>query len=489
MVDVEDLIEKNRKLIAVLAVALLLLYFYNSGLFNLNIVLGPEGVDCSLYSAVANGGVSVSSALGTATRLLTSNVGVPSVIGQAAPNSWIAYTDYSETSITGVKLDRRIGYQWIRPDPKTPVIQAVAVDRATGTVLKAVNLQVRISKPSMQDVNTKGDPLGRNPTEIDWYSYNTQPTQNGDTVTWKHYEAYVVPVDFIVELSVRPGQDNNVGDFQSFDLWLVLDTVEWINAFSSNQYALLNASMPSGASISSYNFRGAFPIWAWVGAWQPWQVKSYDSTTDKWYDPATLSSQEESELQGHLQVMPSYGGSEVTLYTQPGYIYTRTFAEDVIRNNETLGQTLAAQIPGLPDPRFAETVYFPVTLMNYGAMRMEGYSPFYPFGYWHKEFYPTSYLRVRALYAVYGEWIYAWTQQEAEKQNYVFENSSSVIMGEQSVWDKFLGAVGGFFTSPWTLLWTAIVAFFLILVVVAVLAIFAPEVFAALTLRRRRGEG
>jgi hypothetical protein len=471
--NVERFLEKNKKLIAVLAVAVLFLYLWNSGLLGLEIVPGPEGVDCSMYSAVANGGIRVEGV----TRTLTNNVGAQSVIGKVYPNSWIAYADYSDYDWLGAEYKRRIGYQWVRPDEKTPVIQAVLVDRTTGQVLSGVNIQVRISRPTMQDINTHGDPLGRSPTQIDWYSYETQKSQNGNKITWKHYEVYVVPVDFVIELSVRPVQDLNVGDFQNLDLWFVIDTVVWLNAFSSDQYALLKENPPEGVTISAYNFRGGFPIWAWVGAWQPWQVSGRGNNPNTLYDPADLSAEERSELEQHLQLMPSYGGSEVTLYTQPGYTYNRVFAADIIKNPDLLKQMLANMIPGLPDPRFAQTVYFPMTLINYGALKREE-------GWWitykHWEYYPTSYMRVRVLYSIYGEWVYTWTQSEADKQGYQWENRSSIVTGSQSTWDKFVSGLGGFFTSPWTLLWTGIFAFFGILIVLVVLAIFTPWLLSAL---------
>jgi len=475
----EDFVEKNKKLIAVLAVAVLLLYLWSSGWLRLGIIPGPEGVDCSMYSAVANGGVRIEGS----TKTLTTNVGTQSVIGKVYPNSWIAYTDYSDYDVLGTEYKRRMGYQWVRVDAKTPVIQAVLVDRTTGQVLSGVNVQVRISRPTMQDVNTHGDPLGRNPTQIDWYSYEGQKTQSGNTITWKHYEAYVVPVDFVIELSVRPVQDLSVGDFQNLDLWFVIDTVTWINAFASDQYALLKENPPENATISAYNYRGGFPIWAWVGAWQPWQVSGRDDNPDKWYDPADLSSEERSELEQHLQLMPSYGGSEVTLYTEPGYIYTRTFAADIIKNPDMLKQMIASQIPGLPDPRFAQTVYFPLTLINYGALKREGG---WWVTYWHKEYYPTSYLRVRALYAIYGEWVYAWTQQEAEKQDYQWENRSSTVTGSQSMWDKFLGGLGSWFANPLNQLW---LFFAIIVVVILVVTVLNPGIWVAVaSMFKRRKE-
>ena len=477
--NLETWIERNKKIIAVLAVALLLLYLWNSGLLRFTIVPGPEGVDCSMYSAVASGGIRVEGE----TKTLTTNVGTQSVIGAVYPNSWIAYTDYSDYDIWGTEYKRRMGYQWVRPDPKTPVVQAVLVDRSTGQVLNGVNLQIRISKPTMQDVNVHGDPLGRNPTQIDWYSYEIQKTQTGNTITWKHYEVYVVPVDFVIELSVRPVQDLDVGDFQNLDLWFVIDTVVWINAFTYDQYALLRQSPPANATISAYNFRGGFPIWAWVGAWEPWQVSGRDGNPDKWYDPSDIDPSDKGDLEQHLQLMPSYSGSEVTLYTKPGYIYTRTFAADIVKDPDKLKQMLANQISGLPDPRFAQTVYFPITLINYGALKKE-------WGWWvtygHKEYYPTSYLRVRCLYAIYGEWVYAWTQQEAQKQNYKWENRSSTITGEKSWWDKFVGGWSSWLANPWNQLW---IFFVIIVIVILVVTVLNPGVWVAVaSMFKRRKE-
>ena len=466
-------VKLNNKIIAVIIIAIILLYAYNSGAlsnFIMQIVPGPEGVDCSLYSAVANYAVKVD---GT-TKTLVSGRGVPSVIGEVKPGDWIAYSDYSEYDIWGREFRKRAGYQWVRVDPKTPIIQAVIVNRETGLVESGINLQIRIRKPSFTDVNLHGDPLGRDPTRIEWYSYETQKTESGNTITWKHYEVYVVPVDFVIELSIRPTVDLSVGDFQHFDLWFVIDTIVWLNAFTKNQYALLREKPPEGVTISAYSFRGGFPIWAWVGAWEPWQVSGRDGNPDKWYDPADLQPDEKSELEQHLQLMPSYRGSEITLYTKPNYVYTRVFSSDIIKNPELLKQALASQIPNLPDPRLAQTVYFPITLINYGALKREGYNPFYPFGYWHKEYYPTSYLRARVLYAIYGEWVYLWTKSEAEKQQYKWENRSSVITGDKSLWDKFLERLESFFTDPWTLLWAGILGFFGVLIVLVILAVFAP---------------
>jgi hypothetical protein len=209
-------------------------------------------------------------------------------------------------------------------------------------------------------------------------------------------------------------------------------------------------------------------VWAWVGGWEPWQVSGRDMNPDKWYDPSDLTSGERSELQQHLQIMPSYSGCEAALYVRPGYEYTRLYSSDYIRDPGRLGEILAGMLPGLPDPRFASTVYLHVTLINYGAMKREwGWGPWYG----HREFYPSSYLRIRILYAIYGEWVYLWSRSEAERQGYRWENATSTITGERSLWDRLVGGLAGWLSSPWTQLWAALGLATVILIAVAVVIV------------------
>jgi hypothetical protein len=480
----ERIFEKNRRLIVAFIIALIILYAYNMGYLQkiMSIVPGPEGVSASAYSAVSFGNINVNGKSDS----LTQNVGTQSIIGQAQPNDWIAYKDYTETDIWGNQYPKRIGYRWLRTDPATPIIEAVIIDRKTGQVLEGINIQIRISKPTFEEINKHGDPLGRNPTQIDWYSFEGGKVEQGDKVYLKHYEVYIVPVDFVIELSIRPVSSNlDVGDFQRFDIWFVIDTVVWLNAFTQNQYALLRDNPQArNATVTAYNFRGGFPIWAWIGAWSPWQVSGKDGNPDKFYDPSEIPPEDRTKLEQHLQLMPSYGGSEVSLYTQPGYVYTRLFSADIIKNPDLLKQMIQSSLNGLPDPRFATTVYFPLTLINYGALKVEWYS--WGIFYGHKEYYPTSYMRVRCLYAIYGEWVYMWTKQQAQQQNYQWENRSSTITGDKDLWMKFQEAFIGWLSSPWTMLGISLFTLALIAIALIALAIFVPGFISALLNRRRR---
>ena len=434
---------------------------------------GPEGVSCTLYSVYASGGVRV----GGEELTLTEDVGTHSIIGSVNPGDWVAYRDYDAYEY--FSYARRIGYRWVRPDPSSPIIQAVIVDRETGDLIEGINLEIRIRRPTVEEINRHGDPIGRDPTSIEWYSYETAPVEDGDRIRWKHYAVWIIPVDMVIELSVRSATDLNHGDFKDLHLWFVLDTVEWINAFTENQKVLLESEPPEGVVISTYNFRGAFPIWAWVGEWDPWVIYGRDGDPEKSYASSDISSGEWSELSHHLEVMPGYEGTEITLYTQPDYIYDRLFASDIIKDPERLREVLEDSISSLPDPRFAQTVYLPITLVNYGALKLSG-------GWWiwcwEKLFYPTSYLRIRVLYAVYGEWVYLWTRQEAEEQGYDWENRSSIIDYHKSEWEKFwqgisdwwsniVNSVTEWLTNPLTQFWAILIIAVISLIAFAIISL------------------
>lgn len=436
----------------------------------LNIIPGPEGVVCSLYGAMANGSVQFQH---MDQAILSEGLHTMSRIGEVNPSDWIAYRQATDFYA--------YGYRWIRPDPYTPIIAAGGISE--GREVFGINLETRISRPTFDEINRHGDPIGtRSPTQIDWYSYNGERTETETQtqtatevitqteVEWKHYEVNVVPVDFIVELSVRPRKTEEWGAFKDLDLWLVIDTNVWYNAFTQSQMLEIRDKPSENVTVSAYDFRGAFPIWAWVGEWDPWVVTGRDNDPEKEYDKGDLTSEEFAELQPYLDVMPSFGGSEVTLYTEPDWLYDRLFSQELVSNPDRLEEVLGSEISGLPDSRFALTVYTPITLTKFGALKRWG--GIYPFTNWKKFYYPTAYLRVRALYAVWGEWVYMWTKEEAQRLDYEFENRSSIVISHESGWDQFLGSfgnIGDWFTNPFNQLWLIFGTLIIVLVAITIL--------------------
>jgi hypothetical protein len=432
-------------------------------------VAGPEGVDAHVYgiqwtpSSVQNGKIKT-----------TAN---------AIPSDEIGRMPYPQ------EPNYYYATRWQRPDPYNPDVTfgVYAQPADIEYTLSELKYGVRIRQAQIHEVNIHGDPLGtRNPTEIVWYSWDIKTVETENKVEWKRHEAYIVPADFIFEISCRASKDGSWGAIQDLHYWLVLDTVKWYNAFAK-PYGQIesNDPPPEGAELQAYNYRGAFPIWAWVEEWDPFVIENKDGDT---YDVNELPD----ELDQYLEISPSVGGSRLPLYNEPNWQYMEMFASDIVKDNTVLQNALENEYIGnFPDPRFAETVYTPITLSNYGALKQ---SDGFWITYWEKYYYPTSYIRVRALYAIWGEWIYLWTKQEAEDQGYEWENKTSVIIEHESTWDQFWSGVGagleGLLSNPLFWLTSGLVGTFIL---IALLIVFAgPTLFGflgAVLGRRARGNG
>jgi len=346
---------------------------------------------------------------------------------------------------------------------------------------------VRIRQAQVHEVNTHGDPLGtRGPTEIVWYQWENKPIETPDHIEWVRREAYVVPVDFVFEISCRASYDGSWGAIQDLHYWIVMDTVKWYNAFAE-PYGQLesNDPPPDGADLKAYNYRGAFPIWAWIEAWDPFVVENQDG--DDW-DINDLPD----EMDEYLQISPSIEGSRLPLYNEPDWVYMDLFASDIAKDDALLMEALANEyLSNFPDPRFAETVFTPITLSKYGALKQWGG---WWVTYWENYYYPTSYIRVRALYAIWGEWIYLWTKEEADDQGYVWQNRTSQVIIHTSAWDQFLGYVGGglgnLLTNPFFWILSGLIGTFILIVLCLFFA--GPALFGFLGLvmgRRTRRKG
>jgi len=461
---------KRRKLgsiIAVLSFAFIILIavfgLRPGGLFAT--IPGPEGPYIEFYGVKASDGIQINEAEDS----LFIGVGELKKVSEASPGDFIA-----KHVISSDPLDET-GYFWFRPDPKNPVIFAGFHGLTTFTT--GINLEIRMRRPSIDELTKKGDPSGMGLLrEIEWFSFDIPEKETSTEKQWKHYVCYLVPVDFVLEFNIRPNDKGSWGAFKLVDLWFVLDTNVWYNAYTKQQMEdLTNYEPPEGSQLTAYSYRGGFPIWAWVGGWDPFVIS--DDEGEQWKESELQDVWD--ELQEYLQLYPSMEGTEVTLYTEPEYKHIPLYSKDILQDKEALKNRLGQQIPNLPDPRFATTVFFPISLVKFGALkRWGGWGPWY----WEAYYYPTAYLRVRALYAVWGEWVYLWTSQEAEDWDYHWRNRSGSIIVRKSLWDQFIGslseALSGFFSNPFNLF---IITLILLAVILVVLAIFAPGVLAAIS--------
>jgi hypothetical protein len=318
------------------------------------------------------------------------------------------------------------------------------------------------------------DPLGYG-SRITRLEYYVQKWTENNTVYWRKYVAYVIPADITLEISVSEGLYN----WEGLKLWYVLDNIVWVNAFTSQP--LEDPNPPEGAILSAYEFRGAFPIIAWVGGYTPWQW--YDEANDVWKEnpPSTAALK-------HTDLDPSYEGRVIDLYTEPGQRYDLLLSADVISDPSLLQQAVAE---GLPDPRFSRHAYFYITLNTLGPY----VDPEAMYAWSYTAWYPVVHYRIRTLWVVYGEFVYAWTTEEEQKHQYEFENRTST---QETVWDfwesfrmftgidvkgflAWLNSPAGIFTA---MILSAVIIFMIILVLLAYSGALGPIIMYLISRRR-----
>jgi hypothetical protein len=323
-----------------------------------------------------------------------------------------------------------------------------------------------IERPQVSDLDRHGYPEGtKSPTTIDWYSYNTQIVNGTTQVTWHHYEVYVVPVDFTISFTVLPLTSGSWGAFEGVDLWFKMNTNVWLDAFTQNQMFQAQDAVGNGTSVTAADYRGAFPIWAWVEQWDPYTVTDQNNNT------ASIPS----EMSAYTDITPSFGGREVSLYEQPSWVSAQPVDIDSHNAQAALGQRV-----GNIGDRSKVAYYIPITLGKFGGLYQGGGNWFWS---WSNYYYPSASLRIRVLYAVWGEWVYLWTAQEAANQGYQWQNRSSMTINNPSWWDQLMGSLSGWLSNPFNQLWLILI---IGAVVVIVVSIASPGVWTAVAQSRKK---
>lgn len=416
------------KVKVIIYIALLLsLMIAGPSLLRMGIVPGPEGLNLKLY------GVQFADYSNTLWKL--GEIGNNEVLESLETDEffWPAGNAWSKTEI-----------KCVFPDPYNTQFKKTIDETVSAGALWPgseshiyTTLQVERERPTISEVNIHGDPMGADvgPTEIRYIEYFTPRITEGNQISFKKYCIHVVPVDFVVQMSVR---GDRWAGWSDTHLWFMLQTTVWRTAFSESQVeqiqAWLDKDPPENATLSAYDYKGGFPIWAWIGEWDPLT----------WYDEEERETQPPQEAYDNVRVSPSLEGREITLYTEPSYQYDVDLeAQADVSDSETLQKILIGDIAALPDPDFATTVYTPIYIEKFYPYYEEG--PWWD--HWVSEWYPTTYMRVRLLYAIYGEFTYLWTVEEAERLDYEWETRISQYKYSAGPWEALAG-VGGWFTSP-----------------------------------------
>lgn len=334
-------------------------------------------------------------------------------------------------------LSPMLSYEWVNNDPKNAVVQRV--DTGSGSCGSTLVygygcLYSTDSGSVLAEVQRPAVPSSSTPFALpsnNTIAYDKLTQVSSDQLELDRYVATLVPVTFTLQLSSVPG--GGYYTFKGDSLWFYLNTVKWMDAFAAGSVPQDTAGgLNSSYVLSSSQYAGAFPLIAWVGAYQGGQTytKSDGSTcspSSGCYPPSGISQ--------FIQVTPSLQGRFVSLYSSPSSVYTNYFASCAgqaycsgVSSSQVLDQALQ---PGtLPDPRLSQTEFFKVSLDSFGPyVSCTGILGACSS---HDDYYPAVYYQITVLYAFYGHFTYLWTTQAASQVGYNYSGPNATWQVRQT---------------------------------------------------------
>ena len=306
-------------------------------------------------------------------------------------------------------------------------------------------LRSEVQRPILQD-----DPLGIGTKTIQYYKVNYV----GDKAEIHVVTAKVLPADFVIQLNIIPG--SGLYTFKDINIWYALDSVVWENAYPSDPKPLTE----KGAKLTSSNYRGSYPILAWIQKYQDWVWKREDGTY--------VSFPPDEHAVAFCQLDPSLEGRFIDLFTSPSSKYDLMLSYEVAKSD--IENAIKDKI--LPDPRFSRTVFFKIRLIKFGAY----VKPTGLFGsYMSREYwYPAVYYRLRVVYVVCGEHVYLWDKINADALGYTSTTWAIRTTEKEEYVDPFQALIRAI-VSVFTAIATGFsygILIFIVLIIIAIIILF-----------------
>jgi len=517
----EKTLRKNKKIVAVLFVATLLLFIGPQLAANIQLgvsnVINPgfEGAKCDVYGINFMWGSSWTGAdtlrlyqLGES-NLLTAKGATDRdwTFAGSTTTSTVGWSTFATPNIVGVKgLSNDGGVKRAPPD-----------------------LFIHVGDLQLQDLTRQGDSLGweigtdgRSVTY--WRPDLMEATVISETDTTITYSVsatretfFVAPVDFWVGMGVDASTVNDdrasgwrEGHWNDMVVWFRLDFHTWDLAYGDD-WAEDAGGEVFDAQVSQYaanyqlvsDYRGGFPIAGWIQGWEKagWTSYDSDSASPVWFeskgkDEKTLTAEQatilglKDALMSNVKIAPGTTGTQLKLYSQPDeqYYYLSDLMQmQEFREDDAFLEQVGCNIKA-PSSEMQKTMYFPINIQNVGT-KVTG-------DWWDgwTVYYPSVYLHVRLIYGVYGQFTYLWTQEVTKELGEgglgfpeEFERQGTVIVHTPGVSGWFSG-IADWLSSPFSQLW---IFFIIIIATVIIITVFNPGVWARLISAlkgRQRGE-
>jgi len=362
----------------------------------------------------------------------------------------------------------------------------------------------------LENLDRMGDPLDWNGTE---YFNTVQYQPNSERELGKKVEGeetrytltkktiLLVPAEIHISISIPPANDHagahssgwQEGEWPNLELWFKLDFTVWNTL--TKPYAgsdvlpedrtdgILTSFGESpmteyGIQKALYEQKGGFPIAGWVQGYLenvgPDWPEDYDDEiwnvikSDYSHPTYKLTEKTKAVLDAKTNTIPSLIGRSIALFSSandPSETYTGNYVGfQTILEQARVYSLVPSQVPA----------YFPITVQTLGT-HVEGMWP----GPWDI-YYPAVNYRIRVIYAVYGTFTYLWTVKTSEDLGYPgWETRQYEWVQTQDPFGWLKGIL-----NPWNLIFSFL---FMGLIVIAILAIFAPSVLIMVTKILGRG--
>ena len=399
--------------------------------------------------------------------------------------------------------DMRVGWQ----TGSTHLITgAKMIDKEYPTV----GIQIE-SNIQLQDINRQGDPLGWDITDpmsgkrIEYWAKTPIKEETADKVLY-HYtvtkESFIVaPSEFWVGFYLLPDTKNagtgsgwREGEWNNIVIWFMLDFTVWDNAYKDSWLDDPKINVftndHEGKIISRQrtdDYRGGFPIAGWVQGWEKagWTSVGPEESPvwlqtkgkeDKTYTIDQLAQLKE-KLMAKVDFTPGLVGQFLSLYNTP----SATFDYEPSMLEGNYADDDVTQYTKTPDSRMQKTMYFPINIGTFGTL-VQG-------DFWHgwTIYYPSAYFRIRMLYGVYGNFTYLWTEELAKDPTVNYpeepERHGTTVITIPGIKQTVFGWTD-WFANPFNQLW---LFFILIIIVLVIVTVFNPGVWATVALTLRKG--
>ena len=119
------------------------------------------------------------------------------------------------------------------------------------------------------------------------------------------------------------------------------------------------------------------------------------------------------EMRDWLSFYPDLAGREFTMYYDISEYYGKVPSREELINDNPLKYVT-------PDPRMRDEVFIHLHISKYGPYAYTQWVPTVL-----EIYYPASYIKVKTLVLVWGEFHYVWTSQESQEQGYEWENRTT----------------------------------------------------------------